>query len=122
MDKLHEVAGALIIQNPVAAWDLKSFLENANSYLYSIGGALITLLGLAVVIWAAVLIAKKFFGSNNGQQDSWFKIVAMLIVGGALMAGGIVLITAIAQGGKTTIEDLGNGGFILLQHAFALAA
>jgi hypothetical protein len=102
-----------------AAWDLVSFLKNAKVYANTVGGALITLLGLAVVIWAAVLIAKKFFGSNQGQGDSWAKIVVMIIVGGALLAGGITLITTIAKGGKATIEELG-GGFILIQHALPL--
>lgn len=99
---------------PTAAWDLLSFLKNAKSYANLVGGALITLLGLLVVIWAAVLIAKKFFGSAQSQQESWVKIIVMIIIGGALLAGGISLITAIAKGGKGTIEELG-GGFIILE-------
>lgn len=103
----------LATQLPGAEWDLASFFDNAKGYLTIIGGGLISLLGLAVVIWAAVLIAKKFFGGQNGQQESWFKIIAMILIGGALMTGGIVLISNIASGGQKTIEDLG-GGFILL--------
>lgn len=123
MNKLANIEGAQgAILNPTlpgAAWDLVSFLENAFDYLEVVGGSLVTLLGLILVIWASVLIAKKFFGNGQSQGDSWFKIVLMIIIGGALLAGGIVLLTSIAEGGKTTIEELG-GGFIVLQSAFAL--
>jgi hypothetical protein len=104
---------------PVAAWDLVSFLDNAKEYVTVIGGALITLLGLAVVIWATVLIAKKFFGTAQNQQESWIKVVVMILVGGALMTGGIALVTTIAAGGKTTLEELG-GGYIVLQSVLNL--
>jgi hypothetical protein len=105
---------------PTAAWDLVSFFENAKSYMSVAGGSLISLLGLGVVIWAAVLIAKKFFGNaQSGQQDSWVKVVLMILVGGALMTGGIVLISEIAGGGQTTITELG-GGFIVLQSTLGL--
>lgn len=103
----------LATQLPGAEWDLVSFFDNAKVYLNTIGGGLISLLGLAILIWAGVLIAKKFFGGQSAQQESWFKIVAMLLIGGALMWGGIALITTIAQGGEKTVKDLG-GGFILL--------
>lgn len=123
MDKLTlaatETAAPLAL--PGAAWDLVSFLNNAQAYLMVAGGALITLIGLVLVVWSVVYIAKKFLGGNNGQQDSWIKIVVMLLIGGALMTGGIVLITSIAAGGKATIDDLGSG-LILLQSGLGLAA
>lgn len=122
MDKLTLAAvAAAPLALPGAAWDLVSFLNNAQSFLMIAGGALITLIGLLLVVWSVVYIGKKFLGSNSGQQDSWIKIVVMLLIGGALMTGGIVLVTSIAAGGKTTIEDLGNG-MILMQSAFGLAA
>lgn len=106
---------------PGAAWDLVSALNNAQAYLMVAGGALITLIGLVLVVWSVVYIGRKFLGGNNGQQDSWIKIVVMLLIGGALMTGGIVLITGIAAGGKATIDDLGSG-MILFQSAFGLVA
>ena len=107
-----ESAAAFSPQNPLGAWDAISFLENAKTYLTNGGGALLFLLGVAIVVWAGVLIAKKFFGSGQNQQESWGKIVLMLIIGGALSTGGITLILKIAQGGEQTITDLG-GGFII---------
>jgi hypothetical protein len=102
--------------HPTAAWDLVEFLSNAKNYGNIIGGGVITLLGLLVVIWAVVLIAKKFFASaQSGPGESWVKIVLMLVIGGAMLTGGIALFVQIAGGGETTIRELGGGGFIVLQ-------
>ena len=101
---------------PAADWNLVSLIENAKAYLGVAGGGLVTLIGLLIVIWAVVLIAKKFLGGQSSQGESWVKIALMIIIGGAILSGGLVLITDIASGGKTTIEELG-GGFIVL-HAF----
>ena len=98
---------------PTAAWDLKSFFENATDYVGVIGGGLIGLIGLVLVIWTVVLVAKKFLGNSQQAGDSWFKLVAMFLIGGAMVGGGIVLINNIALGGQATVEELG-GGFILL--------
>lgn len=118
---IENVTGSVVPPTlPTAAWDLASFLTNAKSYLGVIGGLLIALIGLAIVIWAVVLIAKQFFGSNQqGGGGAWAKIVVMLIIGGAILGGGLVLVTNIATGGQRTIEELG-GGFIVLGSASGL--
>ena len=114
------------IINPLAQWDLVSFFENAKNYAAIAGGGLIALIGTVGVVWGAVLLVKKLMA---GQQDqtNWMKIIALILIGGAMMVGGFVLISNIAAGGRTTIEDLGTGGFILQAQAlapqlFALAA
>ncbi|MFF2053881.1 hypothetical protein ACFVU2_19910 [Leifsonia sp. NPDC058194] len=116
----NAVSGHMAPTLPTASWDLISALANSKNYLGLAGGGLVTLLGLAAVVWAAVLIIKKFFGSHqNGAGEPWVKIILMIIVGGAMMTGGITLITDIASGGQKTIQDLG-GGFIILKGTLGL--
>lgn len=93
---------------PTAAWDLKSFLENSTEYLKTVGGAFLVLMGVAAVIWGAVLLIKKLMGGQQ-NQDNWIKILALVILGGAIAVGGFALVFEIGSGGKKTIEDLGGG-------------
>ena len=97
---------------PSASWDLLSFLENATNYVRVAGGSLLALMGTAGVIWGGVLLIKKLMASQQ-DQTSWVKILGLILLGGALMVGGFSLISTIAAGGRTTIEDLG-GGMVLL--------
>lgn len=94
---------------PSASWDLLSFLENATEYVSGAGGALLALMGTAGVVWGGVLLIKKLMASQQ-DQTSWVKILGLILIGGALMVGGFSLISQIASGGQTTIEDLGGGG------------
>jgi len=113
-------AAASIPSLPTGAWDLISFLGNTQDYGELAGGALISLLGLIIVIVAGVFTAKKFFGSGNGQNDKpWLIIAVMFIVGGAMLFGSIGLLLNISSGGQKTIEELG-GGFIVLQSSVGL--
>lgn len=104
-------AAASIPALPTAAWDLVSFLENAGEYVKTGGGALLILMGLAALVWGGVLLLKKLM-SGQQNQDSWFKIIGMMIIGGAIAVGGFTLIFTIGSGGKKTIEDLGGGTFL----------
>lgn len=96
---------------PKAAWDLKSFFDNAKDYGQLAGGSFLSLMGLVAVIWGGTLLLKKLMSQQS--NESWLKIIGLIIIGGAIMATGITLITTIAAGGQTTIEDLG-GGVVLL--------
>lgn len=96
----------------LAQWDLQSFLENAKTYAVNIGGAFLMLLGTVAVIYGGYLLIKKLMAGQQ-NQDSWVKIVLLIIIGGALMVSGFVLISEIAAGGQTTIEDLGGGMALL---------
>lgn len=96
---------------PVAAgggWDLTSFLTNAGEYVRVAGGALLILMGLAALVWGGVLLLKKLM-SGQQNQDSWIKIIGLVIVGGAIAVGGFGLIFTIGSGGQQTIEDIGGG-------------
>ncbi|WP_049576790.1 hypothetical protein [Nocardiopsis sp. SBT366] len=96
---------------PFASWDLLSFFENATNYVRMAGGSLLALMGTVGVVWGGVLLVKKLMASQQ-DQTSWVKIIGLIFIGGALMVGGFSLISTIAAGGRTTIEDLG-GGMIL---------
>ncbi|WP_181273685.1 hypothetical protein [Brevibacterium oceani] len=119
MDTSILEAISLAQQNPVAAWDIGTFLENAQSTIKGWGGGLLTLLGIVGLIWGGVLLIKKLMANPQtaGQQSGWGTIALLIIVGGALSATGFSLISSIGEGGKTTIEDLGNGtGTVIAQH------
>lgn len=97
-----------------AAWDLLSFLENANAYLQIAGGALLMLLGVACLIWGGVVCVKKLTASAQAaSQEHWSKIVVLILVGGAFMGGGWPLISKIGSGGEKTITELGGGTIII---------
>lgn len=91
-----------------ANWDLRTFLSNATEYISQAGGLLLALLGAAGIVWGGVLLIKKLM---SGQQDqtSWAKIIMLVLIGGALFAGGWTLMSTIASGGQTTILDIGGG-------------
>lgn len=116
LDVLNTQANRVLFEitdNPlVADWDLKSFIINATTYIKFIGGLVIALMGTAAVVWGAYKFFAKLFGGQSAAQTSWFTVALLIIVGGAAMTGGGSLVFGIAEGGKTTIEDLG-GGMIL---------
>lgn len=90
------------------AWELGEALENAKEYAEVIGGAFLALLGVVAIIYGGYLLVKKLMAGQQ-NQDSWVKIVILIIVGGALSVTGFGLISTIAEGGKDTIEELGGG-------------
>lgn len=94
-------------------WDLGSFLKNATSTLEKWGGYLICLIGVVMVVWSVVMIARGLI-SHGKTQVSWAVAIILLILGGAFMVGGFSFVSEIASGGKKTIEDLGNGTILML--------
>lgn len=95
------------------AWDLGSFLQNATSTLKTWGSYLIILIGVVMVVWSVVMIARGLI-SHGKTQVSWPVAIILLILGGAFMVGGFSFVSNIASGGKQTIEDLGNGTILML--------
>lgn len=92
----------------LAEWDLVSFFKNSQEYVKAAGGGLISLLGLALLIWGFVKMMGKLKDGDRSQSN-WGAIVGMIIVGGAMLFGGITLVLQIGQGGQKTITDLGGG-------------
>lgn len=95
------------------AWDLGSFLQNATSTLKTWGGYLIVLIGVVMVVWSVVMIARGLI-SHGKTQVSWPVAIILLILGGAFMVGGFSFVADIASGGKQTIDELGNGTILML--------
>jgi hypothetical protein len=96
---------------PTAAWDVVSFFENAGEFVKTAGGGLLIAMGLIALVWGGVLLLKKLMAGQQ-NQDSWIKIIMLMIIGGAIAVGGFGLIFTIGSGGKTTIEDLGGATFL----------
>lgn len=90
-------------------WDLETFFKSATKYTQEVGGAFLALIGIAGLVWGGFLGVRKLMGGQQAQQDSWFKIVALIIVGGAMLFGGMALLLNFAAGGRSTIENFGNG-------------
>lgn len=97
----HGVGGA-------EGWDLENFFNNSTNYTQKVGGAFLALIGIAGVVWGGFLMIRKLMGGQQAQQDSWFKIVALIIVGGAMLFGGMTILLNLAKGGKDTIENFGS--------------
>ena len=94
-----------------ADFSITSLLENSTEMGKAIGGGIITLIGLVAVVFGVVKGIMKLFSEK--EQMSWVKIIASILIGGAFMAGGITLAMSLAEGGKTTIEELGGGIIVL---------
>ncbi len=92
----------------MSQWDFTSFLNNATS---TVTGWLQLLVILAGIILIAVAIFKIASGlmSHGKKQVNWVVNIIMLIVGGALAAGGFTWVRDIAKDQKDTIEDMGKG-------------
>ena len=90
-------------------WDLESFFNNSTSYMQTIGGSFLALIGIAGLVWGGFLVIRKLIGGQAAQQDSWFKMIALIIVGGAMLFSGISLLLNFASGANDTIESFGNG-------------
>ena len=94
------------------SWDLETFFNNATSYGEVAGGAFLALIGMAGLVWGGFLLFKKLMSEQS--RESWIKIVFLIILGGAMVFGGIAIILNFARGGQETIENFGNNGTILL--------
>jgi len=85
--------------------DLGAMFNSAQVTLEKWGGALLTVIGVVLLIWMGILIAMKFF--KKGQdQTSVVLIVIGLLVGGAFVAGGMGVITNLSDVGQSTINTL----------------
>ena len=92
-----------------SGWDLVSFFKNGTNWGSMAGGAFLGLVGLFCIVVGGVKIAKKMMNPAQNQQESWIMNIGLLIFGGALLFGGLSLLLSFAEGGKTTVQDFGNG-------------
>lgn len=92
----------------LAAWDLGSFFGNAANYAKTVGGGFLTLMGVIALIMGGYRLVNKLMNPQK-EQTGWVMIGALILVGGALMVGGINIIITIGSGGQQTVNDLGGG-------------
>lgn len=107
MDVLNTFA--MQITNIALAWDIENFLKGARKSGEKWGGLLIGLIGVIMIIVAVYQIAKGLMTHGKGQTN-WAVAILLLIIGGAFAVGGYALVFKIAEGGRKTIEDLGDSG------------
>lgn len=88
-------------------WSLNKFLENTFNSMKKWGHWIILIIGAICLIVAAY---KIFVGlKNHGQQPvNWVVNIALLLFGGACIAGGFTMFETIGKGGKETLDELGN--------------
>lgn len=112
MNALVTTAAPIALIPADSQWSVLNLLENTRSFGALVGGSLIMLMGLVAVVYGVVKLLMKFMSDKD--QGSWFKIIAMILVGGAFLVGGFNLAFSLAEGGKQTIDDLGNGLILFL--------
>lgn len=98
---------SVLFQVAQSGWSLDNLIPNAKNKIAVWGGGLVTLLGVVVLFFAAY----KFFKAVTSQQGAGKFAMdggIALLVGGAMTAGGWVLLNSIANGGNQTIKTLGG--------------
>ena len=87
---------------------LLEMLQNAQSNITQIFNAALMLLGMAVLVFAAITFVKNL---KNSQQAQWGIFFLAFIAGGFMATSGFNGLQSLSSGASQTIEDLtGNGG------------
>ena len=92
-----------------------NLLSGGAETVKSWGGGLVILIGVVMMVWAAVKLAQALLSK---QQANWAVIIIAFIIGGAFAAAGVGafseggLFNDLSIGAKDTITDLGQGNTI----------
>lgn len=89
-----------------AAWDIMSALDNSQGMAEKIGGSFLGLIGLISIITAVVFLFMKLLSEQS--RRSWFTIVALFVLGGLALAGGLTIFTNISGGFQETVVEIGQ--------------
>lgn len=95
-------------------WDLISALNNTGSFGKKVGGAIIIVLGIILITYGAFKVFKAITGREGSEGPQWFKAFLAIVAGGAMEFGAWALFESIANGGQTTVSQLGGGGVVML--------
>lgn len=77
--------------NPTPAPDgIDGLLTESIDAISPFMGISLTLMGIAMAVWGGVLCLKKIMDSRF-NQDSWVKVIILMVMGGAFAAGGFVI-------------------------------
>ena len=100
--KLASLAPVLMEEN---AWSLDTFMSNVYSKLQIWGGAFLGIVGLVMLIVGGFKLGKALM--SQGGDNNWVMIILLILVGGAMMFGGLGLLIKISSLGNGTLADLG---------------
>lgn len=90
-----------------AAWDIVSLFTNGAYLAKTIGAAFLGLIAIVAIVCAVVFAFNKLV--NEQSRRSWLTIIFLFLLGGLMLGGSITLFLGIAEGAKTTIDQLGSG-------------
>lgn len=113
MVALADPSAMVAVSNTVMGWSIDNFLNSTLTTIQKWGGILLVILGAIMIIWSGVQIAKNYL-SHGKTQANWGMIIVMLIIGGAMFAGGIAsasglgILGTVSSGSVETIEQLGG--------------
>lgn len=92
-----------------SSWTIGNALSALQQTIINYGKVIVGIVGLIMVIVSVYQIAKNLISHGKGQTN-WVVTFALLLVGGALMlTSSWNLLISIAEGGNTTIDNLGQG-------------
>lgn len=87
-------------------WDFEKMLTELTNEGSTIGGGIVALFGLVMVVVGCVKVAQKLFSDRS--QGSWVSAIALLLIGGVFLFGGLTFVLNVANSANTTIDDLGS--------------
>lgn len=88
------------------AWTIDEFLSQLGVMMDRWGAALMTVLGLAMIIVGIFKICKGLM--SDRAQTNWLMCIVLLFVGGLLAFNGWSKIQSVAQGGGQTLYEMGG--------------
>ena len=86
--------------------DIGNMLGNAKNLLKTWGSAIIIILGVIMIIVAAVQIFRGLATQRGQQQANWVMTILLLFIGAAFALGGFNLLYQFGAAGRNTAEDL----------------
>lgn len=89
------------------SFSISNFMGNAQNFALMVVRYLVVILGI-VALGAGVFQIVKGFVSGGKGQVNWAMSIGCLLVGGALLAGGVSWVAGIAAGGKDEINNMGT--------------
>lgn len=89
------------------AWDWETLFQNGESTAKTVGGALLSALGIIVLVVAGIYLAMVGLSKRSKGQYVWQAVIG-IIIGGVLTAGGVSLLTQVSQGSYKSVKELGE--------------
>lgn len=91
-----------------AGWTLDNALKSFEQFLITDGGYLLAIFGVLLILFAGYKFAKAIWGQQEKGKNATVGGIA-IVVGGAMLFGGWSLFSEMANGGNTTVQQMGGG-------------